>query len=391
MNEVENEVVYLGVNEQASPIEKGAANIFKYNAGIAHLRLVLLLFVSINVFGVAGGVIGNFIEVVSGFAMIAYFIISGFLILYDDKGRNGRITRTIGRSALTFIILGAVYLGLNFIFYYIGGVNIFTMYNYATKRFWFNLLVLNIWPYNIGSLIWFVEAYLFAYIFIYIVNKLKLMKLDWLFFIIFAVIGFATSEFSAFIPFKFFGYPYLPHGVITMALPYIFLGSFLRRKIASFAKLDNIYYVLIGILSMVLCFAEGFVLSKYGKLYTTHTFIGVSILAFCVAVIAIKPDIVVSPTEVYYQDAMADPNGPSYIEVHFPSYFLWMYYLMHPVSVGLMTAAAYISPKVFAIAQDWIWIINYAVCVGLAMLIGLIIDVFVRRKANKKPRRKYKH
>ncbi len=149
-------------------------------------------------------------------------------------------------------------------------------------------------------------------------------------------------------------------------------------------KLDNIYYVLIGILAIVLCFVEGFVLSRFGLLYTTQTFIGVSVIAFCVCVIALQPDVVVSADEVYYQDETANPNGISYVDSHLPLYFKCVYYLLQPVSVGLMTIAAYISVGFFTTLQNWISVIDFVVCLGLAVLFGFLTDIRLKRKLKNK-------
>lgn len=384
MDEIENSVAEIDVSvaDNNPKITPSIDNSFSYNAGVAHLRLVLMLLVSANIFGVAGGTVGRFIQIAAQFATMAYFIISGFMVLTDDSGRDDRIKRTIGRAAITFLVLVVAYFGINALFYYIGGYSIFDITPWKSRRFWFNFLFLNVWQYNIGGIIWYVQAYLYAYIFIFLVNKLKLLKLDWLFFIVFEAIGLLSSEFSGFIGINFHGYRSLPNCFFTMAIPYIFLGAFIRRKIVSLMKIDNLWYTLIGIGGLAVCFGEGALISYLGKLYTTYNFIGLGITAFCLCVIALQPDIV-NGDDLFFPDEAANPNGVNYIEAHFPYYFTWIYYLLQPLSVVLALVIANISAVYFVKLQNWMWLITYVVALGISMLIGLLIDIRLKRKINK--------
>ena len=82
------------------------------------LRLALMFFICINNFGFTGR-IGVYIQVLSNFAPVAFFIISGYLVLGgDEKTRSKRIAREIKRAALTFLGLLVFNLIINAAFYY---------------------------------------------------------------------------------------------------------------------------------------------------------------------------------------------------------------------------------------------------------------------------------
>ncbi|MCQ2441474.1 MAG: acyltransferase [Clostridia bacterium] len=345
--------------------------VFRYDV-IDILRLALMLVVSIQIFGVKNNTLGYTVNLISGFAQIAFFMISGYLVLRDDADRTARIKRAIKRTALAFLIMLIVYFGINTLFYYIGGINILKITPYTSKRFWFEFLILNRWPYDIGSLIWYVQALLYAYIIIFILDKLKLLKYDFILFILFFVITLVSGEFSLLLSFHPLKYAYIPQGFLNCALPYTLLGCFMHRKQHLLARISPAIYVALAILGIILCPIEIKILGSLGKCgYTGHLigmlFVAFAVCSFCFLLCCKKPIFEFS-----------------YFELHSAFYFKTIYYIIQPISVVIATVLVVISSKLFADLQDYMWAICFAVSFILAFLFGLIRDLILRLKYKQK-------
>ncbi len=331
------------------------------------LRLVLLVLVSINVFGTRGGLIGWAAEVLSGCASIAFFVISGFLVLTDDGDAEARIVRCIKRTALTFGIMLVLYFGINAAFYAWGGMDITVLTPFDSKRFWFEFLVLNVWPYDIGGIIWYVQALLYAYILIWLLYKLNLMRWDWLWFLLLFAFTVVTEELTGLLGFFPLRYAYLPACFLTRALPYLLLGGLLRRLLPLLSRVRPLVY-LIGIgVGVVLCFAEIDLFARNGWLMNIHHLIGMPVIAFCLC--ALCALIAYCDVPILY-----------YLADHARLYLSLIYILLHPLGVGLAVACLAVAPALFDGLQNWMWAVAFAICFGLAVLIGWLRDViWIRR------------
>ena len=147
--------------------------------------------------------------------------------------------RKIKRAALCFAFIFLFYLAINvaIIFFYHLSFEI-------TKRIVFEFFVLNIWSLVVGDNFWFIQAMLYAYIIIFIADKLKLLRYYKIFLVILFVIMVLTGELAGAIRFSIFGYPYISGNWLTRALPYILLGRLLREKKRSLMKVQFWKYLI---------------------------------------------------------------------------------------------------------------------------------------------------
>lgn len=356
---------YGGVEELPEPDPEIFDPLSTYNARIDYVRLALMLVVSINAFGIFAGTIGNFLQIVSGFAAIAFFILSGFLVLGEAPDRDQRILRAIGRTAITFVVMAVVYFLINAVFYAVGGRNIFSSGLYRDPKFWLSFLLLNVWPYDIGGLIWYVQALLYGYIILFLFSKLKLLRLDWLFFLFFAAFSLMNGEFAGIFDLRLLGFAYIPRGFLTTALPYLCLGCFMRRKLFSLMNVSDTIYAFLAVAGIALCFAEGTILSSFFTLVTTDHFIGMTLTAFAVCAITVT-SVISYPEE-----------RTPYLAVHAKFYFRWIYYLLQPVSVVIAMMVTSRSPEALSKVEPWIWVLAYVGSLAIAAILGCVKDGFI--------------
>ena len=195
-----------------------------YRSSIDTCRFILMLCICLNLFGVPTAV-GSMVQIFLNFAPCACFIFSGYLVLRRSEEREARILRAIRRSGVTFAALFVGYMALNLIF-----EREYTLIKLSSKQFWFDFVVFNNWNLPIGRPIWFVQAMFYAYIILYILHRLNLLRYDWIIAAIFLIIGLLTGELSGLIHFNFLGETFIPGNFFTRALPYLLIGHLLRRK-----------------------------------------------------------------------------------------------------------------------------------------------------------------
>ncbi len=255
---------------------------------IERLRIVLMGMMCICLFGFPTK-FGAVAETVCGFVPIAFYIISGYLVLREDKDRPARIKRTIKRTAVAFVIMAAVYFALAY-FYYYRTQNIDILTYLPSKRFWFEFLFLNVWKFPLGNLIWFIQALLYAYIIIFVLEKLHLLKYDFVFILLLLAVTVVGGELTGLIKWNILGYTYIPGNFFTRALPYILLGEFIHRKKYVFAAFyRNLYYI--GILfGVALTVVEVFLLGTLNADGYYGHLLGMGVTAFCVCMLAFQDD-----------------------------------------------------------------------------------------------------
>ncbi len=337
---------------------------FEYFQSLDILRLLLMLVASANIFGIgSGSFVAKIGESIAGIAPIAFYMISGFLVLGNNsKIGNAKIGRTMGRTGLLFLIMTVVYLGTNALcYYYFDGVNILAATPFNSKLFWFKTLALNIWPYAIGQTIWYVQALFYGYVIIYIFRKLHLAKIEWLLFILLEVFAFVSGEFADvfnFQPLASVNIPYIPECFLTCALPYLLLGGIMRRSMEKLSDVPTLIYILGVVFGIALSYFEEAVLTENGYSHSYH-FIGTVVASFCIIAITVLE---------FYGDA--PKLMPLSIRSRF--YLVIMYFVFDPVGTIMNAFIKVRDPWLYGTVKTWIWLIAYCISFIIAVLICLL-------------------
>ena len=253
----------------------------------------------------------GFVTALSGFATPCFFILSGYFTLVDDRSeRLRKLKRKVVRAALCTAFVFVVYVAVNVVFMLVNNLSLA-----VGKRLLFNFFVLNLWPLPIGDNFWFIQSMLYAYIVIFIADKLNLMKFYKVVLVITIIGMLLLGEFAGVIHFNFLGYTYIPSNWLTRAIPYILLGRFLREKKDVFLGWRKFWYVLLFIVGGGLAILEMIILGRNGLfIYEGHV-IGYGIMAFVSATFALSC-------------SFSNPNPL----IHFdPALSGFMYILMNPV------------------------------------------------------------
>lgn len=309
-----------------------------------YLRLLLMLFISFWAFGCPEptGIVNS----ISGFAIPAFFVLSGYYVL--DTKREERMAKTlrkIKRTALCFAFVFLFYLALNV------GLMLLTHTITITfsKRILFNFVVLNLWPLPIGDNIWFIQAMLYAYIVIFILDKLKLMKFYRIILIILFVFMLLTGELSGVIRFSNpLGYPYIPGNWLTRALPYILLGKFLRDKKKKLVEIKFWKYLIAFVIGGGLVVLEIFLLTITKTLRYPGHMLGFAIMAVAVCGLAISIPLGTGNRVIHFDSAI---SGLIYILMN-PIYYAMVIFLgaSHPDFVSLLGGiVAFLASAILAI------------------------------------------
>ncbi len=277
-----------------------------------YLRLILMLFVCLWAFGCPEPT--GIVRLLSGFAIPAFFILSGYYVL--DNKRQERLEKTlrkIKRTALCTLFVLLFYLALN-----IGLIFLYQLKIEITKRLVFEFLVLNIWPLTIGDSFWFIQAMLYAYIVIFIADKLKLLRFYKIFLVILLLIMLVTGEFAGAIRFSIFGYPFIPGNWLTRALPYILIGKFMREKKKSLMKVQFWKYLIAFVVGGGLALLEAEGLGLLGVLNYQGHMIGFGIMAVAVCGLAISIPIYTPNRVIHFDSAI---SGLIYVLMN-PVYYI---------------------------------------------------------------------
>ncbi len=294
-----------------------------------YLRLILMLFVCVWAFGCPEptGIVNS----LSGFAIPAFFVLSGYYVLDNNRTeRLGKTLRKIKRTALCFAFIFLLYLAIN-----AAMIFLFHLDFQFTKRLLFEFVVLNVWPFPVGDNIWFIQAMLYAYIIIFILDKLKLLRFYKIYLIILILIMVLSGEFAGFLRFKgFFGYPWIPGNWLTRALPYILIGRFLREKKKSLMKVQFWKYLIAFGVGGGLVLLEIMALNWLGALRYIGHMIGYGIMAVAVCGLAISIPINRPNRVIHFDSAI---SGFIYVLMN-PIYCLLVFFLKskYPVFVSMI-------------------------------------------------------
>lgn len=252
-------------------------NIRHYRHSVDSLRNVLAVCACLYAFGVP--LPGEYGQIIFGFAYPALFIVSGFLVLREDEERAGRILRTVKRTAICFGILFIACLLLNLLTDPEGTVSVL-----CTEKFWVSFLLLNAWELPVGGTIWYVQALLYAYLILFVLEKAELLRFDWIFAILFLAAAVLTEELSGVIGFRFLGYTYLSGNFLTRALPYILIGCLMHRKLKQLKRIPMSVLIAVIVIGTALSIVEDLLLQKYGlRIYYGHYLLmGLVAAAICI-------------------------------------------------------------------------------------------------------------
>ena len=310
-----------------------------------YLRLILMLFICFWAFGCPepSGVVTS----LSGFAIPAFFVLSGYYVLDNKRDvRLERIVRKIKRTALCFAFVFLFYAAINVVL-----ILLHLMKFTFSKRMLFEFVVMNLWPFEIGSNIWFIQAMLYAYIIIFVLDKLKLLRYYKIFLIILFLIMLLTGEFAAIIRFNNpLGYPYIPGNWLTRALPYILLGRLMREKKTSLMKIQFWKYLIAFVIGAVLVLAEIFGLVLLRSLSYEGHMIGYGIMAFAVCGLAISIPIESANRVIHFDSAISG----------------LIYVLMNPVYYGIRIFVTSISP-------DFVGLLGGLAAFLISVILALIL------------------
>ena len=267
--------------------------------GAGYLRFILMAFVCFWNYGFPEPT--GFLSAISGFAIPAFYILSGYFVLTDDKNdRQKKTERKMKRSVLCFAAMFVFYLIINVIVCYANNISVT-----LSRRTIFNFVVLNLWFLPVGSNIWFIQALFYAYIIIYAADWLGLMKHYKPVMVLTFIFMLLTGEFAGVIHFSILGYTYIPGNWLTRALPYLLLGRFLREKSETLFNIKTWVYVMLLIVGAVLSLGEIILLGRTGFLVYQGHMIGYGIMAFSACGLALTAPEMISTRITYYDTALS--------------------------------------------------------------------------------------
>lgn len=244
------------------------------------LKFWLMPFVCILCFGFPTRY-GGIVSVLSGFAPLCFFLLSGFFGLIDGPGELERLGRRIKRTGAMFAVMFVLCFITNILFYQITGADVRIVFTtLLQKRVLFNFFVLCVWPFSMGESIWFIQSLFYAYIVLYVLYRLHLERLRGLLLVLCAALMLVSGELAGVVGFQFLGAPYLPPNVFTRALPYVLLGGVIRKKMDTWSMRGAWLYLLMIPLGLALAYGEFELLASRGLLVTTSHAVGLGITAF---------------------------------------------------------------------------------------------------------------
>ena len=341
-------------HEEPNPGERKS----EYRNSVQKLRLLLMFFLCIDLFGLPT-IYGSFAQAACRFAPLSFFILSGYFVLRDSENRSERILRTIKRSAIVFAILVPVYLAVNFAYYTLNGMDFFAPF--LSGQAWLDFLLFNLWPFDIGNAIWYVQAYLYAYIILYFLEKKDLLRYDWLIAGACIVLAVLTGELTGVLKFNVFGYEYFPGNFLTRALPYLLIGSLMRRKFKLLNRVPMQWYAVFCLIGTALVVAEIFALSIADAVGYYGHLVGMGVLAVSACMIALKDDREATKFEKKFRLSRRDTAV--------------IYYCSQPVAYGLAILLKISLPQYFDDLAGVIGLATFVVCFVIMLPVA-----FIRRK-----------
>ena len=325
------------------------------------LRLMQLFMMPFVYFLMLGfpvpGVVGTYVGLLSNFAVLAFFIFCGFFTLLPDPERRKRkLKRTIRRSGRFFLIVFLGYVAVNVAYLsYFGALgSLFSSGEFLRLRTLFDFLVLNVWPLPIGNIIWVIQSLFFACLFFFLVEKLKLSKIYNSLLVVLLVIMLFSGELAAVVGFPYFGYQYIPGGVVTKTLPFMLIGMLIRKNVDKIELIPRFVFVLTFFGGGLCAIGELLLLKHLGLLVYTGNTIGYAVMAISVCCFFVKK-----------------PEGKeSFLAKHSRSYSRRLYAFCQPVFMMIWVLCSAFCPELQPTYTRFGSLICFAVCFALAFLFG---------------------
>lgn len=329
----------------------------KYCVGIDRLKFFLIPFACINALGLWSVPEGYYIEVVSGFAAPCFYIICGFLVLSRDKERRReKLFRGMKRAALLFLLMMFLYVPANILFYSLDGAS--WLQEIGSLKAVFNFVFLSDWPFFIGKTIWFIQALLYTYAFLLLINnwfeKALIRRVLLVLSILFMLI---TTEFAGALNIQLFGMTALPAGMLTRAMPYVLIGGLLRERVEKlFAILPVIFPILAGFF-VALSLGEFSLLAMLGVFVDDSHCISLGLAAIALACWAI-----VTP----------EAEGEDLFSVNGRSFSKWIYVAFPLAQFGIDLLARLVAPNLLGDIYDPDGLIVYVFCLMVGICISFL-------------------
>ena len=295
-------------------------DVIEFNCS-GYLRLILMLFLCFWAFGCPEPT--GIVSAISGFAIPAFFILSGYYVLENKReDRLEKTLRKIKRSALCFAFVFLLYVAINLALIFLFHMPFETI----SKRRVFEFVVLNLWPLPIGDTIWFIQAMLYAYIIIFVLDKLKLLRYYKLLLVVLILIMLLTGEFAGVIRFNnILGYSYISGNWLTRALPYILIGRLMREKKKSVMKVKFWKYIIVFFIGAILVLAELAALNLTGLMRYSGHMIGFAVMAIAACGLAISLPIGKGNRVIHFDSAI---SGLIYVLMN-PVYCLLVFFFLN--------------------------------------------------------------
>ena len=335
----------------------------EYNQSIQLMKLLLMPFVCFWAFGFPDGL--RIVETISGFVVPTFFVLSGYCVLEPNrKMRLEKLKRAIARDAIFFAQIFVVYLAINVVYFIL--TKSFDPGALLSKRLWFNLIVLNVWPLPIGENIWFIQALLYAYIILFFADKLKILKFYRIYLIVLFVFMILVGELAGVIHFNILGYSFIPGGAITRALPYLLLGMFLRGIKEKLEKIPFFVWLILLVAGGAAAYGEAYLLSVAGKLVSLGHFFGYALMAVAICGLCIAwEDMFMTPFSFHGGEI-----GKVIYVAHNPLYYILLLLVAIFVPQNLNMAMAFGGVFVFVVGL----ILGILVVIGKIIAANLTID-----------------
>ena len=333
------------------------------NIDLAKFALMPFVFFALLGFPSLWGV-GDYISAFSNFAALSFFIFCGFFTLTPNKEKRiVKLKRAVKRSFIFFAVLFLAYIVFNVtvlaVFNSLGSL---TDPEFLRFRTVFNFLVLNVWPLPIGKGIWFIQSLLYAYVFFFVAEKLKLYKTYVPVLVVLLIFMILTGELAAVSRFQ------MPGGFLTKAIPFMLIGMLIRKYVDKLAKIPRFVYIITFFGGILFALGEFFLLRHFGLLVYTGNFVGYGVMAISFCCFAISDPFV----------------GQGFLGTHSANYARRMYALCQPVSFLSWLVSVRVFPTALATVMEFNSFLCLVICFVLAFFIGLAKFKILRRIRKRK-------
>ena len=325
------------------------------NRGANMLKFFLMPFVCFISFGFQGPH-GYYVMRLSLFAPIAFYILCGFMLAAKEEKHPEIYKRLMKRSAGQFALIFAILVVMNGVALWVTGSLGQAVSLIFTKKVFFEIIVLCIWPFQVGETIWFIQSLFYARVILYFMHKRGLMRHYKKVLIIIALLTVLFGEFAGIIHFNFLGYTYIPANAITRAIPYMLLGRLIYEKRDAFFSRPSWNYCLLFFVGIFAAIAEMNILSKIGRLVYSGHMLGYGVMAFSACCLFLK---------------MRDVRRNFFVK-HGKNYSWRIYLLSQPVGHLLLLVGSSMVPALYMMMRISGGIIVYLICLAIAYIFGSV-------------------